>query len=483
MVHPWFINDTFIGFVELGEEIEHITPQLKETLNVDLVFLIDKSFLSREMWEEGLKMMGRNGNWDHLPDCVITNSTIPVLPPEFIKFAGLPHDQHQDRLVSATFNGSTYRAGFVQLKDAAGREVGDILVIKNVSADRASLRALLAVVAVLCSCVGVLLFVFFYAHIASIEKHLIKTRASLEIEIEKRKQTETELRKHRDNLEDLVKTRTAELEKTNKLLQQEIMQRTKAEKNLENLNADLESTVAQLSQSNKQLGDFAHITAHDLKTPLRGIGMLAQWLAKDYHDNFDDNGRRQIDLLVRRVERMDNLIDVMLQYSTIARNRQNERRLDLPLLLKSVLNEIQPPQNIKITINRDLPAIICDEKHIAQVFYNLLSNAVRFMDKPEGRVTIDFEDEKYFWKFSIADNGPGIEPQHFERIFRLFQKLGDGDQSENIGAGLTITKKIVELYDGKIWLTSQPGQGSTFFFTLPKQPADVTTQTPQPAQT
>jgi signal transduction histidine kinase len=105
------------------------------------------------------------------------------------------------------------------------------------------------------------------------------------------------------------------------------------------------------------------------------------------------------------------------------------------------------------------------------------------MDKPDGHITIDCEDEKYFWKFSVADNGPGIESQHFERIFRLFQTLSDREEAESTGIGLTIAKKIVELYGGKIWLTSKPGVGSTFFFTLPKQPTATACQSPQQAQT
>jgi signal transduction histidine kinase len=258
----------------------------------------------------------------------------------------------------------------------------------------------------------------------------------------------------------------------------DITARKKAEESIENLNRDLKSAVALLTQSNEQLRNFAHITAHDLKTPLRGISMLAQWLSEDYRDKFDNNGRQQIDLLVRRVGRMDNLIDAVLQYSTLVRNRENEHRLDLNLLLEAVLAEIQIPQSIEITVNKKLPAIICNEKHIAQVFHNLLSNAVKFMDKPEGHITIDCTDENRFLQFSISDNGPGIEPQHFERIFRLFQTLGDHDQLETSGVGLTLTKKIVELYGGRIWLTSRVGQGSTFFFTLPKQPAAVP-QTPQ----
>jgi signal transduction histidine kinase len=177
---------------------------------------------------------------------------------------------------------------------------------------------------------------------------------------------------------------------------------------------------------------------------------------------------------------MDNIINTILQYSSTTRDKLKERKVDLNILLKAVIDKIDPPENIKITINNTLPVLICEEEHLWQIFRNLISNAVKFSDKPQANIIMDVEDEKHFWKFSVADNGPGIEPQHFERIFRLFQTLNNRDDVESEGVGLTLTKKIIELYGGKIWLTSKPGEGSTFFFTLPKQ-MTAAAKSPQPA--
>jgi signal transduction histidine kinase len=474
IVQPWIVNNSIAGYIELGEEIDHIAPKIMESIDVDMVFLIDKSLLQRETWEEGLKIMGRTGNWDLMPNCVIGDSTIADIPPEFMKLACLPHEQHQDRIFSGKADGSTYRAGFVRLSDAAGREVGDILVIKNITEELASLQMFLAVLATVGFLIASILVSFFYIHIAGIEKRIIETHASLATEIEKRKDAESELLTHRDNLEELVYKRTSQLQETNIQLQWEITQRTDAEKNLAKAIDDLKFTNAQLSRSNKQLGEFAHLAAHDLKTPLRGIGTLAQWLYTDYHDKFDDHGRSQIDLLVKKVTQMDNIVNAILQYSTTTRNQFKERKVDLNILLKTVIDKVKPPQNIKITIIRTLPVIICEKELLWQVLLNLISNAVKFSNKPQSNIIIDVEDEKHFWKFSVADNGPGIEPQHFERIFQLFQMLSTRDEVESEGVGLTLTKKIVELYDGKIWLTSKLGVGSTFFFTLPKKMAAAT---------
>jgi signal transduction histidine kinase len=473
VIHPWLINGSPAGFIELGEEIEHITPELKEGLGVELAFLIKKSLLNRNDWEEGLRMTGRSGNWDLMPDYVIADATLASIPPEFIEIAALDHSRHENRVISIKINDESYRAGFVKLFDAAKREVGDILVIKNVSKDLASLRELLAVVAILCFLTAAGLVSFFYVHITNIEKHLFETRSSLITEIERRKQAERELRKHRDNLEEIVRARTGELEETNIHLQQEVKQRAKAENSLENVNKDLESTIIQLIQTNRQLNEFAHLAAHDLKTPLRGIGTLAQWLIDDYHDKFDEKGRRQIELLIKRVERMNKLTDVILQYSTIARNAETERPVDLNLVIEAIISEIKPPPNIQITVSKNLPVLICEERHIRQVLYNLVDNAVKFMDKQDGRVEIDCVDKDTLWEFSVSDNGPGIERQHFERIFSLFQTLKTSEESENTGAGLTMVRKIVELYEGTIWLSSEIGRGTTFYFTFPKQSSEA----------
>lgn len=250
----------------------------------------------------------------------------------------------------------------------------------------------------------------------------------------------------------------------------DITERKRAEKSLEKLNKDLKSTIELLTQSNRQLQEFAHLAAHDLKTPLRGIGTLAQWLVDDYKGKFDDVGRRQVELLVERVERMNELINAILHYSTIARDQNNERPVDLNALVEAILVEIEPPSSIKITFGKNLPVVNCEKKLLSKLFRNILTNAVKFMDKPEGHIKIDCADKYDFWEFSISDNGPGIAPQHFEKVLQLFQTLNDAQNGydDGIGLGLTIARKIVELYGGNIWISSELGQGSTFFFTLPK---------------
>jgi PAS domain S-box-containing protein len=223
----------------------------------------------------------------------------------------------------------------------------------------------------------------------------------------------------------------------------------------------------------QELKDFAYIVSHDLKAPLRGIKTLADWISSDYADKIDEQGKEQMDLLLKRVQRMHNLIDGVLQYSRVGRVTEQKVQVDLNELMPNVIDMVAAPENISITVENRLPVIECEQTRIMQVFENLLSNAVKYMDKPQGRITIGCVEENGFWKFSVADNGPGIEQQHFEKIFRIFQTLSSRDEFESTGIGLTVIKKIVELYGGKIWLESEVGRGSTFFFTLPKQREEV----------
>jgi two-component system, LuxR family, sensor kinase FixL len=248
----------------------------------------------------------------------------------------------------------------------------------------------------------------------------------------------------------------------------DITEQKKAEQAMEKLNKDLETTVGQLSRSNRQLQDFVHIAAHDLKTPVRGIGTLADWLISDYGDNLDEHGREQIRLLKIRVTRINKLIDGMLQFSKIVRTADQEKQVNLNALLNQLILESNVPGNIEIAID-SLPGVYCEREHISQVFLNLLSNAITFMDKPKGLIKVGCVEQGKFWKFHVSDNGQGIEQKHFERIFGIFQTLPSKAEPETAGIGLAVARKIVELYGGKIWVESQLGNGSSFFFTLPSQ--------------
>ncbi len=235
-----------------------------------------------------------------------------------------------------------------------------------------------------------------------------------------------------------------------------------------------------LENANEELKSFAYVVSHDLKAPLRAIGALAEWLSADYTDKFDDEGKEHMRLLVSRVHRMGNLIDGILQYSRIGRVKETPVTADVGEVVQDVISLIAPPPNVIITVENPLPTLVIEPTRIQQIFQNLLSNSIKYADKPRCEIRIASSDEDDHWKFSVSDNGPGIESRHFDKIFQLFQTLAPRDRIESTGVGLALVKKIVEIYGGRIWIESTPGQGSTFFFTLSKNPGQPIIQAQEP---
>ena len=248
-----------------------------------------------------------------------------------------------------------------------------------------------------------------------------------------------------------------------------VTERKQAEQRQALLIKELERTNQQVKDINQELKEFAYIVSHDLKAPLRGINTLVKWMSTDYADKFDENGRKQLDSLSKRVLQMHNLIDGILQYSRVGRVEERKVVVNLNKLASEAIEMVAPPENITITIENELPTVKCEQTRFMQVFQNLLSNAIKYMDKPKGLIKVGCVEEDGFWKFNVTDNGPGIEEKDFERIFKIFQTVKPRDEFESTGIGLTVVKKIVELYKGKIWVESKVGEGTTFFFTFPKQ--------------
>jgi len=227
--------------------------------------------------------------------------------------------------------------------------------------------------------------------------------------------------------------------------------------------------VKKLEEKNKELDNFAYIVSHDLKAPLRGIGSLANWLVTDYKDKLDKEGIDIINLMENRVERLKNFIDGILQYSRVTRVKENYVDVNLNKVVSEVIELISPPPNIYIKIEA-LPVVKGEIINMGQIFQNLISNSIKFMDKPEGYITIDYEDTGDYWKLSVTDNGAGIGEKYFDKIFMIFQTLQPRDKFESTGVGLSIVKKIIEANGGNIWLESEVGKGTTFYFTIPKNP-------------
>ncbi len=227
--------------------------------------------------------------------------------------------------------------------------------------------------------------------------------------------------------------------------------------------------LKELTWANEELSDYAYVTSHNLKTPLRGIYNLADFLLKDYSEKLDAQGQKYLNLLMNRVKRMNNLVFDIAEYSQIGRIQERVRDINMNQLVANVVQSLDIPTNIKTEIQEELPTLSGERVKLFQLFYHLLDNASKFLDKPQGLIRICCADAGEYWQFSVADNGIGIEERFFEKIFELFQTLTpQSAQEESTGIGLSIVKRVVQLHKGQIWVESEVGKGSTFFFTIPK---------------
>ncbi|MET1258077.1 PAS domain S-box protein [Flagellimonas sp. DF-77] len=222
----------------------------------------------------------------------------------------------------------------------------------------------------------------------------------------------------------------------------------------------------ELEASNKGLQEYAHVVSHDLKSPLRSVSALASWLYDDYKDKLDENGRYNLQMMLEKVEGMDKLIDGILKYSTVNSDTLEDTDVDVNQVIKEIEEIIYMPDHVSIKVVNQLPIIQADQTKIHQLFQNFLSNAVVNIDKEVGLVEIASEETKTHWQFSIKDNGVGIPKEYHEKIFKIFQSIGNNERST--GIGLSIVKKIIDRYEGKVWLDSEIGVGTTFYFTIKK---------------
>jgi light-regulated signal transduction histidine kinase (bacteriophytochrome) len=244
---------------------------------------------------------------------------------------------------------------------------------------------------------------------------------------------------------------------------QDVTERRKAEE-------QLKETLIRLERSNKELEQFAYVASHDLQEPLRMVASYVQLLERRYKGKLDSDADEFISYAVDGATRMQRLINDLLAFSRVG----TRGKPFAPTEMRSVLQ--QAKDNVRSLIeeaqatitNDELPVITADETQLVQLFQNLIANAIKFRKKEEPlRIRISAERKNDEWLFGAHDNGIGIDPKYFGRIFVLFQRLHAGGEYPGTGIGLAISKKIVERHGGRIWVESQPGKGSSFYFTIP----------------
>jgi signal transduction histidine kinase len=234
---------------------------------------------------------------------------------------------------------------------------------------------------------------------------------------------------------------------------------------LNTMSVSLQKNISELESRNVELDKFAYVVSHDLKAPIRGIHNVLQWINEDLTGELSPEMNKYINIISGRVNRMENLINGLLDYARIREKTQPEH-IDVKKLVEEIVQDIVP-RNFKVEL-QNLPVIFGERIKIEQVFTNLISNAVKYTSAEEGEIVVSCQENRSYYEFSIKDNGIGIDSEFHGRIFEMFQTLREKGEKESTGIGLAIIKKIIEEQKGSIIVQSTPGDGAKFVFTWPR---------------
>lgn len=270
-----------------------------------------------------------------------------------------------------------------------------------------------------------------------------------------------------DNIARQLNLAVEDLHDRHRQLQHEVQERTRAER-------DLQGVVDELSRANAELERFAYVAAHDLQEPVRGLVSFSQLLERRYHERLDDEGREYLQFIVHEALHMSNLVRDLLEYSRAGSAALTAEEVDCAELVGAVLESLAAKierKGARVEVGA-LPRLDADRGQLYQLFLNLVGNALKYSGASAPPVVrIDAERDGDGWRFAVADNGIGIDPQYHDYVFEVFRRLHTGAAYPGTGIGLAICKRVVECHGGRIWLRSAPDRGTTFFFTLPERAA------------
>ena len=244
---------------------------------------------------------------------------------------------------------------------------------------------------------------------------------------------------------------------------------------LKHTREELEQKSQDLARSNIDLQQFAYAASHDLQAPLRGVEGFVNLFSRRYKGKLDTKADEFIEFIIDGVKRMQVLIKDLLEYSQIGAKEIHWKPMESELAVTQALANLKTAieESSAIVTYDTLPRIIGDSSQMSSLFQNLIGNAIKYRGEEPPKIHISAERKGAKWLFSVNDNGIGIDPNNLDRIFVVFQRLHTREEYEGTGIGLAICKRIVEGHKGNIWIESEPGKGSTFYFTIPDQEANL----------
>jgi chemotaxis family two-component system sensor kinase Cph1 len=292
-------------------------------------------------------------------------------------------------------------------------------------------------------------------------RKVFKTRSQQTCEIKLKGKNKTQFYAHLESI--VVEDSEGKLSQCRTAIS-DITERKKAEE-------DLKATLKDLERSNKELEQFAYVASHDLQEPLRMVASYVQLLERRYKDKLDSDANEFIAYAADGANRMQSMINDLLDYSRVGTGGKTFEKTDCAHVFSQAIVNLQgaiEESGAAVTQN-NLPTINADETQLIQLFQNLIDNALKFRGKEPPRIHVTSKKKGGEWLFSVQDNGIGIDSQYAKRVFVIFQRLHNRKKYPGTGIGLAICKRIVERHGGRIWVESEPGKGSTFFFTIPRK--------------
>ncbi|MFH1214962.1 MAG: ATP-binding protein [Pseudomonadota bacterium] len=482
IVHPWKINNKIIGYIELGREIEYIIPAMKEILGFDFFFLVNTRHLNRQMYEEGLKISHRQGEWDEIPRHVIIARTMDSLPPDITDYILMSHEEKEGLIFKINYDHKKYRGGFTPLKMVNGKDIGEIIAIRDYT-NQVAKQQVFAILIFVCMAVLGILFSLFYVYIGKMEKGLVNIHNSLTEEIANRADIEQELQQHKADLEESVDQRTAELTETNRRLQIEIAERKFAEEGMQEAHDKLEERIRErteaLEKTYEQLlhaeklsaiGKLSASIAHEFNNPIYGIRNVLEGIWK--RQAMDEKNMAMVELAIKECDRIARLTRDLQSFNRptsgiITSVNIHETIEDMLLLVQKDFK--QKKIIVEKHFSTDMLQIKGVTDQIKQVVLNILNNAGGSIGEEGGTITITTENRGKEIAILIGDTGIGIKPEDMDKIFEPF--FSTKPTVKGTGLGLSVSYGIIKRHGGRIEVESKPGRGTIFTILLPTEPA------------